>query len=305
MFYKNNWFTYTYDLIPFGNKTSINSVFDIQLTPTVSTVKSYYEELTNNAKRVRDMFSGELDLLFSGGIDSEVVLRIYNDLKIPINVYIFKYENDYNQYEFNRATKICDSIGVSYKVIDFNVQQFFENDAYDIWKKVHCRGSGWLPLMKMIDYLDGTPIIGSGDPYWVRASDDWSTPQPWKFELDEGAKAWTAYCRSINRPAMSDWYEYSPELIIAHTNLPLIQDLINDRMLGKLSSFSSKSVVHKQIWPDVEIRQKMIGFEAYDRPGSKPMFMREFDQQYSINVSSKKFYFSEQELRQKLVINQA
>jgi hypothetical protein len=302
MFYKNNWFTYTYDLVPFGNKTSINSAFAIQLTPTVKTVKSYYEELSDNAKRIRDMFTGELDLLFSGGIDSEVVLRIYRDLKIPINVYIFKYENEYNQYEFNRAIKICESIGVSYKVIDFNVQKFFENDAYDVWKKVHCRGSGWLPLMKMLEYLDGTPIIGSGDPYWVRTSRDWSTTHQWKFEIDEGAKAWTAYCRSINRPVVSDWYEHSPELLIAHTNLPLIQDLINDRLPGKLSSFSSKSVVHQQIWSDVEIRQKMIGFEAYDKPGSKPMFMREFDQQYSINVSSKKFYFTEQELRQKLVI---
>lgn len=302
MFYKNNWFSYTYDSITFGNKTTRDSVFDIQLKPTVTTVKSYYEELSNNAKCIRDMFTGELDLLFSGGIDSEVVLRIYKDLKIPINVYIFKYENNYNHYEFNRAIKICESIGVSYKIIDFNVKKFFENDAYDIWSKVHCKGSGWLPLMKMLDYLDNTPIIGSGDPYWVRSSRDWTTTHPWYFEIDEGAKAWTVYCNSIDRKVVSDWYEYSPELIISHTNLPLIQDLINDRLPGKLSSFSSKSVVHKQIWPDVEIRQKMIGFEGDDKPGSKPMFMKDFDQQYSLHVSYKKFYFLEQDLKQKLII---
>ena len=46
----------------------------------------------------------------------------------------------------------------------------------------------------------------------------------------------------------------------------------------------------------------MIGFEGDGTPGSKPAFMKEFDQLYSLQVSSKKFYFSEQELRQKLVI---
>ena len=85
MLYKNNWFTYSYDSILFGNKTSTHSTFDIELTPTVTTVKSYYEELRDNATRIRDIYTGNLDLLFSGGIDSEVVLRIYNDLKIPIN----------------------------------------------------------------------------------------------------------------------------------------------------------------------------------------------------------------------------
>jgi hypothetical protein len=303
MFYKNNWFAYSYDSIPFGNKTNVRGVFDIKLTPTVTTVNSYYTELCNNAKQIRDMFTGKLDLLFSGGIDSEVVLRTYKDLNIPINVYVFKYENDYNQYEFSRATKICESINVSYKVIDFNLQKFFEQEAYDIWTKVYCLGSGWLPLMKMMDYLDGTPMVGSGEPYWVRTSKDWNTTHPWHFEIDEGAKAWTVYCKNINRIAVTDWYEYSPELLISHTNLPLIQDLINDKLPGKLSSFSSKSVVHKQIWPDIEVRQKMIGFEGQNKPGSKPMFMKEFDTQYSLDVDSRKFYFSEQELRQKLVID--
>jgi len=302
MIYKDNWFTYSYDSILFGKKTSTHSIFDIELTPTVTTVKSYYEELKDNATRIRDTYTGKLDLLFSGGIDSEVVLRIYNDLNIPINICIFKYENDYNHYEFNRAIKICDSMQLPYTIIDFNLQKFFETDAYDIWTKVHCMGSGWLPLLKMIEYLDGTPIIGSGESYWVRTSRDNTTTYPWKFEIDEGAKAWTVYCKSIGRQVISDWYEHSPELIVAHTNLQLIQDLINDRIPGKLSSTSSKAVVHKNIWPDIEIRQKMIGFEGNDKPGSKPEFMKEFDQQYSFNVSSKRFYFSEQELRQKLII---
>lgn len=304
MFYKDNWFTYSYDSELFGHKNTTNSEFTISLTPTVSNVNSYYEELKNNASKIRDMFTGSLDLLFSGGIDSEVILRVYLDLKIPINIYIFKYENNYNHKEFNQAIKICESLNVKYNVIDFNLQKFFENDAHDIWTKVNCKGSGWLPHMKMTEYLDGTPIIGSGDPYWVRTSRDWTQKHNWLFEIDEGAKAWTVYHKHINRIAVTDWYEYSPELIISHTNLPLIQDLINDRIPGKLSSFSSKAVVHKEIWSDVDIRPKMIGFEGDSAPSyySKPEFMLEFDTLYSATVASAKYYFNEQDLRSKLCI---
>jgi hypothetical protein len=303
MFYKNNWFTYFYDSIPFGHKTSPNSEFTIELLHTVSSVKSYYEELKDNATRIRDMFTGSLDLLFSGGIDSEVVLRIYNDLKIPINVYIFKYENNYNYREFNQAIKVCEALGSNYTVIDFNLEKFFENEAHSIWSKANCRGSGWLPHMKMTEYLDGTPIIGSGDPYWVRTSKDLTMQHPWVFEIDEGAKAWTVYHKHIQRNVVADWYEYSPEMIISHLNLPLIQDLLNDRIPGKLSSFSSKAVVHKEIWPEVTIRPKLVGFEG-DKPAgyyNKPNFMLEFDTMYCTDVSSKKYYFTEKELRSNLL----
>jgi len=304
MFYKNEWFSYSYDSVKFGEKKHPTSEFTIELKPTITSVKSYYEELAENAKRIRDMFTGSLDLLFSGGIDSEVILRIYHDLKIPINIYIFKYENNYNHREFNQAIKVCESLNVKYKVIDFNLEKFFENEAHDYWTKVNCRGGGWLPHMKMTEYLDGIPMIGSGDPYWVRSSRDLENKYPWYFEIDEGAKAWTVYHKTINRPAVTDWYEYSPEMIISHLNLPLIQDLINDRIPGKLSSFSSKAVVHKQIWPDVDIRPKLVGYEGDMPPSyhSKPAFMLAFDEQYSSTVPDKKFFFNEQQLREKLVI---
>ena len=303
MFYKDNWFSYAYDSVPFGNKNTPSSEFTIELSPTVTKVKPYYEELKDNAMRIRDMFTGSLDLLFSGGIDSEVILRIYNDLKIPINVFIFKYENDYNHREFNQAIKVCKALDSKYTVIDFNLEKFFENDAHSIWSKVNCNSSGWLPHMKMTEYLNGTPIIGSGDPYWVRTSRDVTTKHPWVFEIDEGAKAWTVYHKNIQRSIVSDWYEYSPEMIVSHLNLPLIQKLINDQISGKLSSFSSKAVVHKEIWPDIDIRPKLVGYEGDSPAGyySKPKFMLDFDKIYCTNVSSKKYCFTEEELRKKLI----
>jgi hypothetical protein len=128
--------------------------------------------------------------------------------------------------------------------------------------------------MKMTDYLDGVPIIGSGEPYWKK-----QTTGSWMFELDEGAKAWTVYHTAIGREVISDWYEHSPEIILAHANLPKIADLINNNVPGKLSTYSSKSLIHKDIWPDVDIRPKLVGFEGSLEPGSKPEFMLKFEKE--------------------------
>ncbi len=304
MFYKNNWFSYSYDGIEFGNKLDFNSKFTIDIKPTITNVKTYHEELIENAKKIRDIISGPLDLLFSGGIDSEVILRLYNDLKIPLNVFIFKYENEYNHREFSHALKICDKLNITPKIIDFNLKKFFENEAYDYWIKVKCNSSSWLPHMKMLEYLNGTPIIGSGEPYWRRTSRDLTKKANWLYEISESAKSWTIYGKFIKRDIISDWYEYSPEIIISHLNLPLIQKLTNDQISGKLSSLSSKAVLHKDIWPDIEIRPKLVGFEGNMPPGynSKPDFMLDFDNKHGNSVEYQTYCFSEEEIKNKLII---
>jgi hypothetical protein len=147
--------------------------------------------------------------------------------------------------------------------------------------------------MKMTEYVDGTPIIGSGDPYWKK------TDRGWQFELDEGAKHWSVYHKTVGRVCIADWYEYSPELIVSHTQLPLIQDLINNRIPGKLSSFTSKPVVHKAYWPTIDIRAKMVGFEGGAPNPNKPVpdFMVEFSKQYGRDkVHTTVQLFTEQEL---------
>jgi len=294
MFYKDNWLSWHYDNVEYGTKNTVNTEFTILLKKTIiNKPLSYYEELYENARNIRDIIQGPLDLLFSGGIDSEVILRIYLDLKIPINVYIFRYENMFNYREYNHAIRICTELNVKYKIIDFNLKKFFENDAYDIWTKCYCNSSGWLPLMKMTSYLDNTPIVGRGDPYWQKQING-----EWLFEIDEGAKFWTTYHKKINRIAITDWYEYRPEIIISHFQLTRIKTLIDNRQPGKLSSFSNKCLIHKDYWKDIIIRPKMTGFEKDKIPdkNSKPIFMLNFDKEYTNTVVNKTYKYSKEEI---------
>ncbi len=293
MFYKNNWLIWQYDNIPYSAKTNPESEFKLTLQKTVVTVKDYLWELLENAKNIRDLINGPLDLLFSGGIDSEVVLRTYKQLNIPINVYIFKYLDQLNYREFDHALEVCKSLNVQYKVIDFDVKKFFEQDAYNIWTKCYCDNSSWLPHMKLTEYLDNTPIFGSGEPYWRLQSDG-----KWALEIDEDAKYWTTYHINIGRSAVTDWYEYRPEIILSHMQLPIIQSLINGKLPGKLSSFSSKSPVHKNFWSDIKIRPKMVGFEGDGEitANNKPEYMLEFEKKYTSTIKRTTYRWYQHEI---------
>jgi hypothetical protein len=300
MFYKDNWLSWIYDGVENGSKLSPQSTFELVLNNTITEpVDTYYNELINNAKLIRDTFTGEFDLLFSGGIDSEVVLRIYHSLNIPVNVFVFRYENNYNYRDVNSALSICNELSITPKIIDFNLQKFFENDAHEIFSKIYCHSSGRLPHLKMSEYLDNLPIYGSGEPYWRRTNRDTSSQAPWILEFDEGARAWSVYHKTIGRPAICDWYEYSPQVLLSHMQTPVIKDLISDNIHGRFDSNRSKIKLHKEYWPTLINRQKLVGFEGDKDPSikSKPEFMLEFDREFITDrVISKVDLFTPEQL---------
>jgi hypothetical protein len=273
MFYKDNWMTWYYDGVERGTKTRPDSKYELKFTPTIKQpVKSYKEELLANTRLIRDSFSEPFDLLFSGGVDSEVILRCNHELGIPINVFIFRYENNYNLPDVNHALRICNELDVTPVVIDFNLQKFFENDAYDIWKIGYFSSAGRLPHMKMFEYLDNIPIMGDGNPDWIYNGQ-------WLYEFFEQGHGATCYANTIGRTAIADWYECSPEVLLSHLQTPLMQKLING---GPVDYNQNKYHLHNSIWPNILIRPKLVGYEGFDHCGNPieiPEFMMEFQLQ--------------------------
>lgn len=291
MFYKDNWVTWDCNGSMF-KKSPLDIVeYKFHKTIHLNQVSDYKTELFKNASKVYELHNQPLDLLLSGGIDSEIILRTNLDLGIPIKPYIFKYENNYNIREYTMAVKVCEQLNVTPTIIDFNLEKFIENDAYDMWTKCYSHSSGRLPHLKMTEYLDNIPVFGNGDPYWCKENDDWY------FEFDDSAHMWTMYFLNIGRTALSDWYEYSPEVIFGNMKSPIITDLINDRIPGKLGSNSSKIPHHRNIWPDIFDRQKLVGFEGIDMaPGNKPEFMHEFDRTYCKDIKPVRLLFTKEEI---------
>jgi len=100
IFSENNWYTWQYGNNTVNGKQVPNATFKTNYGKCHDRIGTYKEELIKVARSTIDHFQNQkLVLLFSGGSDSEVVLRSYLNINYPIEVVIYRYENDFNLYD--------------------------------------------------------------------------------------------------------------------------------------------------------------------------------------------------------------
>ena len=283
MFWKNDWLSYHYDKL--GNvktKTVPGENWKLRIKQTITRpIKSYHEELLLNAHAVKDAFNEPLDLLLSGGLDSELALRSYVEAKIPINVFIAKYNDNINAVDFHEALKTCQIYNVTPTIIDCNLKTFLENDAHDMWNGGYFAEPGYMIMLKVIESLDNIPVICDG----INA-DNFRMANKTQCDIVIYEKHFAAaiHGNTINRPLISSWYDYSPELTAAFLDLnlhkwkkhKLITPPFNNSNLHKLKYLNSNKLF------GTRMRQKRSGWELGLPDGSLVSYIEEFKNQYPI-----------------------
>ena len=295
----NDWMAYSFDDEPLnGAKPAINSTFKLHFKKGLEYRQmSYYDALYHNARVMRDEFSEPFDVLLSGGIDSEIVVRVFKDLGIKQNVVTIRFENDFNIQDVEAAKTICKNVGVDLKIIDWNLQKFFENDAQAMFDKTFCPEPARMLRHTWFDLLDNIPVMAEGEPYWRRElGRDYTQKSEWKLNWTEDDFAAAIYGNTVGRPVISEWYNYTPEIVMNYHQLPIAKQLLNDEFNGKLSCWSSRIAIHQPIWPDILQRPKMYGYEGPNRPGHWPEFIREFRNTIAVKASNQVYKFSVPEL---------
>lgn len=295
----NKWMSYSFGGVEYGPKRFSNDLLKIHVNTKISKeLPSYKDALINNAKLMRDSYSEPFDICLSGGTDSEVVVRAFKEAGISHNTFIFKLENDINVRDVNYATDLCNELRLDYKIIDFNLEKFFENEAEGLFNKTLIPAAGRLPRLKFIDYLDNIPVFCDGEPYWRRKlEDDYTQKSPWMFYLTEDAYSVSIYADQIGRTVIGDWYEFTPEVLMAYKELPYVKQLFNDEITGKISNISSKAIIHQEYWPDLKFKPKLVGYEGPNGPqGSRPPCISHFYLKHMRIIENVVYKYSEEEL---------
>lgn len=263
---ENNWYKWSYGSGPvFGRQTGdlpFNTSYTCGFNGVIGNFK---EELHKAAASTLDHYPGLRPcVFFSGGADSELILRAYLDIGADPEVYIVRYEKDYNIYDVSYAITVCNILGVKYNLIDFGLEKFYRNDADLISEQAQVDRPRMLPHIKFTDCADGLIIVGHSDVRWYRANEDYSEPGVWlaqDFEHDIGCDK---YNLLHNRPAIYQWWKWTPGLILSYTRLNWFQNLIKDKYNGKLGINSTKLQGFREIYPDMIQRKKATGFEDVD-----------------------------------------
>ncbi len=146
----------------------------------------YYDALKQNALRIAECFPQPYDILLSGGIDSEVVVRLNKDLGIKQNIYTFRFEDDINIKDVESSKVICNDLGVKLNIIDFNLKHFFETEAESYYKETYASRVELLPRLSWYKKFDNVLIFCDGEPYYKRIlKENYSIKSSWMCELSE------------------------------------------------------------------------------------------------------------------------
>lgn len=291
--------SFSFNGIEYAKKQQKNDVFTFNFNKKIKYPKfSYKEALYNNAIVMRENFKEPFDLCLSGGTDSEIVARVFKDLGIKHNTFIFRCENNINIRDVRYATELCQELNIPYKIIDFNLEKFYEEEAYTFLQKTFMPYCGRLPRVKFIDYLDNIPIFCEGEPALKRMlKENYNLKSEWCFYLTEDAHAVSIYSKNINRIVIGDWYEYTPEIIVTYLDLPYVKQLMNDKIIGKQSAISSKAVINQHIWKDLRYKQKLVGYEGeFGEPASRPKFMDDFYNKHMSDIENITYFYSKNQI---------
>ena len=259
---ENNWYSWQYDKQELFGRQSGTAKFKTHYSKFTGIVQNFKTELELAAASTLDHFPGlRPQVFFSGGVDSELILRSYLAIGANPEVFIVRYENDLNLHDISYAIVICEILGVKYNLVDFNLQKFYENDAELIAEQAQIDEPRMLPHLKFSECADELVIVGDSDVSWARLNEDYSTKSTWvarDYEFDIGLDK---YSILHNRTAIHGWWRWTPGLVLSYTKLNWFNRLINDEFDGKAGVNSTKMTGFKEMFPDLIPRPKYTGFE--------------------------------------------
>lgn len=222
---------------------------------------NYYEESVLSAQEIYANKTGQLHILYSGGIDSEYALSVFLELGMNITPVIIRFNNDYNAHDLRYALEFCQCKNIIPKIIDIDFDWFVESGkileiATEFKSSVYHRPA----TAYAAGMIDGTVICGDGEPY-IRLNSD----NVWKIEIDENDYSVYNYMMTHDIPGTIHFNRYTAKQYAAWITDPRMSELAEHRHVGKLGSNSSKHIIYNRCSPfELKERQKFTGYEQID-----------------------------------------
>ena len=90
----------------------------------------FRRECVETAMLIGQKAKGQIWVLFSGGVDSEVVVRSFVLAKVPFRAAILRFKNNLNIHDIAYAVSACESLGVPYTFFDLDISPVLERAAF-------------------------------------------------------------------------------------------------------------------------------------------------------------------------------
>lgn len=146
----------------------IENVYTVELCD-----KELPTEVRNFSDIIVDCFKERgtktVEVLYSGGLDSELVLRACIKNKIPVTAITMKLYIDnilINSHDIYYSEKFCRENNLTQKIVDFHIRPFYENgDHVNYLKPYYVTSPHVATHMWLLEQCSGFPVIG-GEYSW-------------------------------------------------------------------------------------------------------------------------------------------
>lgn len=259
----NNHLRYSIGDAEYGHRSTPYEKFMVSvgsIDPEQYRTSNWLEEQYRTAEIIAEEYGKDFVVMFSGGTDSEIVLRAFKHVGVTPRAVFIKFANDYNIEDYNMAVKIADDIGIPLEAAEFDVKEFYHSGAaWELSESIQCRQIAYLSVYHNILKL-GLPAVMGGEMLFKRHVDTGGSRWYYCFRENEDASAMRFSLR-YGIPLVNEWFSYTPEMMGYYLQNPRIQRLLTERYNYKLSSVSSKNDILRELMPSIIDKKKTHGYE--------------------------------------------
>lgn len=274
-----NHFQFGYErngqFFPFEDRQNKDDLWSVYYGRSRRMPLSFRAECSETARIIQQNTELPITVLFSGGVDSEVVVRAFQQAGIHFTAGILRFHNDLNLHDYIWAVLVCEELRIPYKIYELDLLKFWENESYEYAKATSCVTPQLLSTMWLVDQVEGYAVIGSGEHYLRKRAADFSFDHPygiktrepglyprttWDLIEKEKIAAWYRHFIVRGRDGCPGFFQYTPELMLSWLVDPMGLDLTNDRIDGRWDSMGTKLKFYQQHY-NLKERTKYSGFE--------------------------------------------
>lgn len=228
----------------------------------------------SNELAARQIYSnkvGQIYILLSGGMDSEICLKSFVDQRIPVRTISLRFLDINQTEELSFIYKALDKFNIAkHEFIDVEVKSLINSkEFFSISDPIRCVSPIIVLHLWLANQVSGTPVIAQGEVHLKKhiSSDYVPGKSPYEaseWYITESERLCAIYMNFILRkkPAIPAFFQYNVEQIYSYlTKNPILNDLVNNKIIGKLGTRSSKNQISKQFYTDIEMREKRHGWE--------------------------------------------
>lgn len=217
--------------------------FKITIDKLPKSTTNYYQESLLAAQEIEANKTGQLFLMYSGGVDSEYALSCFLDQGINIRPVIIRLQPMYNVHDIDHAFNFCSAKELDPLVINVNFDNFVKSGQL-LKTSVDIKSSIFhlAVTAHTIGQLNGTVICGDGEPYICKNEDT----SKWEIKIFEYDFALANFYKDNSIVGTPHFNRYTPQMMRSFLEDPRMIELSQNAVTGKLGSHSSKFLIYNR-----------------------------------------------------------